>query len=196
MTLPKINNTRDNSEIQKALGATIERRLKEKNMTRKQLADKIHVSQNSVANYIKGEQKLSFDTICAVSNALDLTISELFAGDFAAIQTREQIKKSVDSALHNFKLDSAVATLETVGWECHRLEKGGWQLFRQKTLEEVFSSLTLDNPQVKCIMLPDGDSLLISLAEQVERLALDTLKQSEQMKTLNSKLDNILSVDK
>ena len=179
--MPKINNTRDNSEIQKALGATIERRLKEKNMTRKQLADKIHVSQNSVANYIKGEQKLSFDTICAVSNALDLTISELFAGDFAAIQTREQIKKSVDSALQ---------------WECHRLENGGWQLFRQKTLEEVFSSLTLDNPQVKCIMLPDGDSLLISLAEQVERLALDTLKQSEQMKTLNSKLDNILSVDK
>lgn len=194
--MPKINSTKDNSEIQKALGATIERRLKEKNMTRKQLAEQIHVSQNSVAKYVKGEQKLSFDTICAISNALDLTVSELFAGDFAAIQTREQIKKSVDSALHEYKLKSAVATLEIVGWECHRLENGEWQLFRQKTLEEVFSSLSLDNPKVKCIRLPDGDNTLISLAEQVERLALDTLKQSEQMKTLNSKLDNILSVDK
>lgn len=196
MTLPKINSTKDNSEIQKALGATIERRLKEKGVSRKQLAEQIHVSQNSVANYIKGEQKLSFDTICAVSDALNLTISELFAGDFAAIQTREQIKKSVDSALHEYKLKSAVATLETVGWECHKLENGEWQLFRQKTFEEIFSSLSLDNPKVKCIRLPDGDNTLISLAEQVERLALDTLKQSEQMKTLNSKLDNILSVDK
>lgn len=194
--MPKINSTKDNSEIQKALGATIERRLKEKGLSRKQLAEQIHVSQNSVAKYVKGEQKLSFDTICAISNALDLTVSELFAGDFAAIQTREQIKKSVDSALHEYKLKSAVATLETVGWECHRLENGEWQLFRQKTLEEVFSSLSSDNPKVKCILLPDGDSTLISLAEQVERLALDTLKQSEQMKTLNSKLDNILSVDK
>lgn len=194
--MPKINSTKDNSEIQKALGATIERRLKEKGVSRKQLAEQIHVSQNSVANYIKGEQKLSFDTICAVSDALNLTISELFAGDFAAIQTREQIKKSVDSALHEYKLKSAVATLETVGWECHKLENGEWQLFRQKTFEEIFSSLSLDNPKVKCIRLPDGDNTLISLAEQVERLALDTLKQSEQMKTLNSKLDNILSVDK
>ena len=110
--MPKINSTKDNSETLKALGATIERRLKEKNMTRKQLAEQIHTSQTSVGKYLKGEQKLSFDTICAVSDALDLTISELFAGDFAAIQTREQIKKSVENALHEYKLKSAVATLE------------------------------------------------------------------------------------
>ena len=192
--MPKINSTKDNSETLKALGATIERRLKEKNMTRKQLAEQIHTSQTSVGKYLKGEQKLSFDTICAVSDALDLTISELFAGDFAAIQTREQIKKSVENALHEYKLKSAVATLETVGWECHRLENGEWQLFRQKTLEEVFSSLSLDNPKVKCIRLPDGDFTLIELADHVSRLAIDTLKQSEQMRTLNDKLDGVLGI--
>lgn len=189
--LPKINSTRDNSEILKALGATIERRLKEKNMTRKQLAEQIHVSQNSVSKYIKGEQKLSFDSICAVSIALDLTISELFAGDFAAIQTREQVKRSVETALHEYKLKWAVATLENVGWECLQKENGIWELYRQKTLEEVFSSLT-EGYQVKCIQLPDGDTTLIALAEQVERLAIDTLKQSEQIQTLNDKLDRVL----
>lgn len=190
--MPKLNSTKDNSEILKALGATIERRLKEKNMTRKQLAEQIHVSQNSISKYIRGEQKLSFDTICAVSIALEVTISELFAGDFAAIQTREQIKKSVENALHEYEVTSAVATLEKVGWECCQKENGDWELYRQKTLEEVFSSLTEDMPKVKCIILPDGDSTLIALADQVSRLAIDTLKQSEQMRTLNDKLDRVL----
>ena len=192
--MPKINSTKDNSEILKALGATIERRLKEKDMTRKQLAEQIHVSQNSISKYIRGEQKLSFDTICAVSIALDLTISELFAGDFAAIQTREQIKKSVENALHAHELKSSVATLEKVGWECYQKENGDWQLFRQKTLEEVFSSLTEDMPKVKCIDLPDGDDTLIAIADQVSSLAIDTLKQSEQMRTLNDKLDKVLGI--
>lgn len=191
--LPKIDNTKDNSAILKALGATIERRLKEKNMTRKQLAEQIHVSQNSVSKYIKGEQKLSFDTICAVSNALDLTTSEMFAGDFAAIQSREQIKKAVEKALNEYKLKSAIATLEKVGWECYQNENGDWELYRQKTLEEVFSSITEGMTQIKCIKLPDGDSTLIALAEQVERTALDTLQQSEAMKTLNNRFDKLLT---
>lgn len=181
--------------VLESLGKNIENRLKEIGMTRKTLAEKIGVSQNSISGYIRGTQLPKFDKLFYISRALETSISELTGGDVYSLQTKESIKRAKEQAVKEYEVQDAVGILDKVGWECYKNENGEWELFRQKTLMDFLSVIT-EGAKVNRVSLPDGDETLIAIAEMVKQTALQVLNSTDAMKTLNRQLDAKLSIVK
>lgn len=181
--------------VLESLGKNIENRLKEIGMTRKTLAEKIGVSQNSISGYIRGTQLPKFDKLFYISRALDTSISELTGGDVYSLQTKESIKRAKEQAVKEYEVQDAVGILDKVGWECYKNENGEWELFRQKTLMDFLSVIT-EGAKVNRVSLPDGDDTLIAVAEMVKQTALQVLNSNDAMRTLNKQLDEKLSIVK
>lgn len=187
-----------NSELQNVLeklGKNIEKRLKEIGMTRKALAEKVGVSQNSISGYIRGTQLPKFDKLYNISVALDTSLSELTGGDVYSLQTKESIERAKKQAVKEYELTDAIQILEGVGWECYRKENGAWELFRQKTFNDFLEIIT-DGAKIKRVQLTGGDETLITLARMVKQGAIEHFNSTSAIKDLNAKLDEILSVEK
>ena len=180
------------NELLKSLGKNIENRLNEIGMTRKELAKKTGVSQNSVSGYIRGTQLPKFDTLCNISIALETSVSELTGGDVQNLQTKEIIEKAKKQAVKEYQIEDATQIFQGIGFESHRLENGEWQLFRQKTIDDFLTILT-DGVKVKYLSLPNDDTL-ITLSQTVKSSAIQALNANSAMKELSEKLDKQFSI--
>lgn len=192
MTMPKDKFDERLNELLKSLGKNIENRLNEIGMTRKELAKKTGVSQNSVSGYIRGTQLPKFDTLCNISIALETSVSELTGGDVQNLQTKEIIEKAKKQAVKEYQIEDATQIFQGIGFESHRLENGEWQLFRQKTIDDFLTILT-DGVKVKYLSLPNDDTL-ITLSQTVKSSAIQALNANSAMKELSEKLDKQFSI--
>lgn len=76
------------------IGESIRKIRKEKNMTSKQLGEKIGCSGNAILLYERGERKLSVEMLDEISKALDINTSDLYnniGSYFNNIFTQEDI---------------------------------------------------------------------------------------------------------
>lgn len=181
--------------VLKTLGGNIEQRLQKVGMTRKELAEKVGVSQNSISGYIRGKQLPKFDKLYNISVALETSLSELMGGDVYSLQTKESIEKAKKQAVRDYEIADAKEILEGVGWECYKKENGEWQLFRQKTLTDFLSVIT-EGAKVKRVELPDGDETLLALSHMVKHAAIQALNSNDAIQTINKQLDEMLSIAK
>ena len=53
--------------------------LKEKNITAKELAERVGISRENITNIINEKSKPAFDTLVKISEAIGIPISELFS---------------------------------------------------------------------------------------------------------------------
>lgn len=185
-------NKTELKNILENLGKNIEKRMKEIGMSRKTLAEKIGVSQNSVSGYIRGIQSPRFDSLYNISVALGVSIIELVGGDVYIAQTQSLIEKAQKQSVYETELAIAKETLEGLGFECYRKDSGDWQLFRQKTLND-FLEIISDGAKVRYIKLPN-DETVISLSDIVRKAAIDNLNGSAAIKDLTERLDKFLTV--
>jgi len=71
----------DNAEMlyhSQSIALKILRRLRELGMTQNDLSEKIGVQRQQVNKWLKGNDNFTLDTICKLSKAVDLQVSELF----------------------------------------------------------------------------------------------------------------------
>lgn len=65
-------------ELREGIGKKIKYYRKRKNMTQKQLGDKLNVQNNTVSAYERGTASLGQDTIFKLSEILDVKVDEFF----------------------------------------------------------------------------------------------------------------------
>lgn len=177
-----------NDEIEKSLkqlGENIERRRKELGISRKVFAEKLGVSQNSVAGYANGKQPPTFKTLCNISTVLEITLAELVGGELKDIQTIEIINKERDKAVKEYQLGDAENIFSAIGWDFTKRD-GKIALSRRKSLEEIEDFLTEDT-KIKLLTF-DNDETLIALARVVRDTALQVFNESSAAATLDKRL--------
>ena len=169
----------------KQLGANIERRRKELKISRNALAEKIGVSQNSISGYALGKQQPTFKTLCKLSDALEISLSELFGAELRTSQIEEIIAKERTKAVAEHQLGEAENIFSMIGWDFTQRD-GKIALSRRKSLEEIEDMLTEDT-KIKLLTF-DYNETLISLARVVRDTALQVFNESTAAANLDKQL--------
>lgn len=113
---------------QEKIGKLIAKIRKEKNMTQKELADKLNVTDRAIGNWENGRRLPDYSIIKDLCNELGITINEFFAGEKIA---EANFKEVADSNLLS-ALENSVFTL-----------KDKIDFFKRKWQKEHFFELTI-----------------------------------------------------
>ena len=79
---------------QEKIGKFIAKIRKEKNMTQQELADKLNVTDRAIGNWENGRRLPDYSIIKDLCSELDITINELFAGEYIKqMKKKNNLKK-------------------------------------------------------------------------------------------------------
>ncbi|MFA5687833.1 MAG: helix-turn-helix transcriptional regulator [Kiritimatiellales bacterium] len=70
--------THDTNTQRKMLGETLQAYRKTKGISQEKLAEMLDVHRNYVGRIERGEQNITFDTLCGIAQTLGISLSELF----------------------------------------------------------------------------------------------------------------------
>lgn len=95
--------------IKKQLGAKIKRLRQKKGLTQEQFAEKIDIAARTLSGIETGENFVTSETLEKILNALDISISELFAIDH--IKPQDELISEIIEDIQNLKDRNKIETI-------------------------------------------------------------------------------------
>ena len=80
-------------------GKRIRMRRKQLHMTQQQLADRIHCSADHISRIERGKHGFSFETVCLIAEAIDVSLDFLAFGEIKRDSSTEEIIKTIQQVL-------------------------------------------------------------------------------------------------
>lgn len=124
----------------------INRALKDKNMSQKELANKLKVSAQQVSKILKGRENLTLETISKLEYALDLELISILKADEVVIKKSIHFKSSIVHKIAEMEFQRREVT------KSHQI----YHLFRNiesryKELGSIETSVLTTNPKPKSL---------------------------------------------
>ena len=96
------------------LGGRIQDLMREKDMSRKQLCEKTHITEAALSRYINGQREPRSVTLAAIANALGVSLDELLGSPAASADDLEDAVKLVARSTDRISEEQKLALLKAL----------------------------------------------------------------------------------